>query len=261
MVPAHFVRILEVAEEERRQYNLTSLDLIVHAGAPCAVPLKRRVMEALQPAEIWELYGASEGGATRIGPKEWLEKPGSVGLPWPGVRISIRDSDGRELGANQEGVVWVTPPAGGFTYHNDPEKTSNAWRDGSFTVGDVGHLDDDGYLFLTDRASDMIIRGGVNIYPREIENAILEHPNVVDVAVFGIPEVRFGELIKAVVEVRKPTSEEELRTWLGARIAEFKVPHVIDFVDTLPRDANGKVLKRYMREQHWARQENRIRTS
>jgi acyl-CoA synthetase (AMP-forming)/AMP-acid ligase II len=107
----------------------------------------------------------------------------------------------------------------------------------------------------------MIIRGGVNIYPREIENAILEHPNVVDVAVFGIPEVRFGELIKAVVEVRKPTSEEELRTWLGARIAEFKVPHVIDFVDTLPRDANGKVLKRYMREQHWARQENRIRTS
>ncbi|MER3453491.1 MAG: acyl-CoA synthetase, partial [Acidimicrobiia bacterium] len=171
MVPAHFIRILEVPEDERRRYDLSSLRLICHGAAPCPVEVKRRIMEALAPCEIWELYGASEGGATRISPAEWLAHPGSVGRPWPGVEIRIVDPDtGERLGPGRTGLIYIAPALGQrFEYHGDPEKTAGAWRDGAFTVGDVGHLDADGYLYITDRASDMVIRGGVNIYPREIE--------------------------------------------------------------------------------------------
>ena len=252
VVPAHFIRILEVPEEERAARDLSSLRLIVHAGAPCPIPVKRRIIDALAPCEIAELYGASEGGATRISMQEWLERPGSVGRTWPGVEVRILDPEGNEVPAGETGVIYIRPPGGArFHYHDDPGKTAGAWRDDAFTVGDVGHLDADGYLYLTDRAVDMVIRGGVNVYPREIEDVLYTHPAVVDCAVFGVPDERLGEQIMAVVETRAPATPDELRDYCSEHLADFKVPAVVELVDELPRQPNGKVLKRVLREQHW----------
>jgi long-chain acyl-CoA synthetase len=252
MVPAHFIRILELPADERARYDVSSLRLIVHAGAPCPIPVKRRIIDALAPGAIWELYGMSEGGATRISPDEWLARPGSVGTPWPGHEVHILDDDGNEVRPGEQGLVYVAPAGGHrFHYHEDPEKTSAAWHESWFTVGDVGYLDDDGYLFLTDRAADMVIRGGVNIYPREIEDALHEHPAVVDCAVFGVPDERLGEQLVAVVEPRAPVEPDELREFCRARLADFKVPAVVELVEELPRQPNGKVLKRMLREEHW----------
>ena len=166
-------------------------------------------------ADVYELYGASEGGATRISSKEWLEQPGSVGTPWPGTDVKVDDA----------GVIWIRPPGGvGFKYHNDPEKTAGAWDGEYFTVGDIGHIDEDGYLYITDRISDMVIRGGVNIYPREIEDVLHTHPAVVDCAVFGIPDDRHGEILKAVVEVRGAGRRRRTRRPRQASLADFKCP-------------------------------------
>ncbi len=259
MVPAHFIRILEVPEGERAQRDLSSLRLIVHAGAPCPIPVKRRIIEALAPCEIAELYGMSEGGATRISMAEWLERPGSVGKPWPGTEVRILDLEGEPLPVGETGIIFVRPPGGlRFHYHDDPEKTAGAWRDDAFTVGDVGHLDEDGYLYLTDRAVDLVIRGGVNIYPREIEEVLYSHPAVVDCAVFGVPDERLGERLIAVVEARQPLDADELVTFCREQLADFKVPSSFAFVDELPRQPNGKVLKRLLREQHWSGRPARI---
>jgi long-chain acyl-CoA synthetase len=259
MVPAHFIRILEVPDVERAALDHSSLRLIVHAGAPCPRSVKHRIIEALEPAEIAELYGMSEGGATRISMAEWLERPGSVGTPWPGVEVRILDDGGNAVPTGETGVIYVRPPGGvGFTYHDDPEKTAAAWSDDAFTVGDVGHLDADGYLFLTDRVADMVIRGGVNVYPREIEEVLHEHPAVVDCAVFGVPDERLGEQLHAVVEARAPVTDDELRAHCADHLADFKVPATFELVDELPRQPNGKVLKRLLRDQHWADQETRI---
>jgi long-chain acyl-CoA synthetase len=259
VVPAHFIRILEVPEAERAARDLSSLRLLVHAGAPCPIPVKRRMIEALAPCEISEVYGASEGGATRITAAEWLERPGSVGTPWPGVEVHILDESGHPVPAGVDGVVYIHPPGETrFEYHDDPEKTSQAWREEGFTVGDVGHLDADGFLYLTDRASDMVIRGGVNVYPREIEEALHAHPAVVDCAVFGVPDERLGEQLHAVVETRSAVAPDELRAHCAAHLADFKVPATFDLVDELPRQPNGKVLKRVLRDQHWAGRETRI---
>jgi long-chain acyl-CoA synthetase len=249
MTPAHFIRILEVPEDERRRYDLSSLRLVIHGGAPCPVAVKERIIEALAPAEIYELYGASEGGATRISSAEWRERPGSVGTPWPGTTIRILDGDGNEVPTGTDGLIYISPPGGvGFRYHNDPEKTAGAWRDTAFTVGDIGHLDDDGHLYITDRATDMVIRGGVNIYPREIEEVLHRHPAVVDCAVFGVPDERYGEELKAVVEARSAVSPEELQEHCRSILADFKCPQIVEFVETLPRDPNGKVLKRRLKD-------------
>lgn len=264
MVPAHFIRILEVPDADRAALEHSSLRLIVHAGAPCPAPVKRRIIEALAPAEIAELYGMSEGGATRISTAEWLERPGSVGTPWPGVEVRILDDDGNAVATGETGIIYVRPPGGvGFTYHDDPEKTAAAWRDDAFTVGDVGHLDADGYLYLTDRVADMVIRGGVNVYPREIEEVLYEHPAVVDCAVFGVPDERLGEQLHAVVETRRPdgvatVTDDDLRAHCEERLAGFKVPATFELVDELPRQPNGKVLKRLLRDRHWGEQETRI---
>jgi long-chain acyl-CoA synthetase len=232
---------------------------LVHAGAPCPVTVKRRVIDALAPCEIAELYGASEGGATRISMAEWLERPGSVGTPWPGVEVRILDEEGSSVPTGETGIVYVRPPGGAaFRYHDDPDKTASAWRDDAFTVGDVGHLDADGYLYLTDRASDMVIRGGVNVYPREIEEVLYQHPSVVDCAVFGVPDERLGEQLHAVVEVRDATDVAELRRHCSSHLADFKVPATFELVDELPRQPNGKVLKRLLRDRHWAGRDTNI---
>jgi long-chain acyl-CoA synthetase len=238
MTPAHFIRILEVPEDERAAFDLSSMRLIIHGAAPCPIDVKRRFIEAVPSADVYELYGASEGGATRISSKEWLERPGSVGTPWPGTEVKV----------DERGVIWIRPPGGvGFKYHNDPEKTANAWDGEYFTVGDVGRIDEDGYLYITDRISDMVIRGGVNIYPREIEDVLHTHPAIVDCAVFGIPDDRHGEILKAVVEVRDPVTDEALAGYVRERLADFKCPAVWEFTDALPRDAAGKVQKRALR--------------
>jgi long-chain acyl-CoA synthetase len=259
MTPAHFIRILEVPEVERAKYDLSSLRLIVHGAAPCPVEVKRRIIDALPATEVWELYGASEGGATRIGPDEWRARPGSVGVPWPGVVIRVVGDDGELCPPGVDGRIYIAPPGGArFHYHDDPQKTDEAWREGAFTVGDIGYLDDAGYLFLTDRASDMVIRGGVNVYPREIEEVLFTHPAVVDCAVFGVPDERLGEQLKAVVETRAPVTPEALQQFVRERLADYKVPAIVELVDELPRNPNGKVMKRWLRDQAWAGQDHRI---
>ena len=248
MVPAHFIRVLEVPVEERSAFDLTSLRIVVHGGAACPIEVKRRFLSAV-PAQVWELYGGSEGGATRISPEEWLSHPGSVGLPWPGTEIRILDDNRQGVTNGQTGLVYIRPPGGmRFAYHGDPSKTRDAWVEDAFTVGDIGHLDHEGYLYLTDRASDLVIRAGVNIYPREIEEVLHTHPGVIDCAVFGVPDPRNGEELMAMVEARPGASPEQLREHLMERIARFKVPRDICLTDSLPRDPNGKVLKRLLRE-------------
>ncbi len=247
MVPAHFIRILEIPSDERAALDLTSLRLIVHAAAPCPVAVKYRMMEAFPDAEIHELYGASEGGATKITPQQWREKPGSVGRPWPGVEIRILDEEGSPQATGEAGLVYIRP-AGTvrFRYRNDAEATEQAWRDDAFTVGDIGYLDGDGFLFITDRVSDMVLWGGVNIAPREIEEVLYDHPAVVDCAVFGVPDERDGERLEAVVQLRQPVSSDDLAEFVGQRLAKYKVPRHFEVVDEVPRDHNGKVRKRQL---------------
>jgi len=253
MVPAYFIRLLELPPGEVESHDLSSLRLILHAAAPCPVPVKERVLDLLSHVEIWEFYGATEGGATRISKDDWRAHPGSVGTPWPGVSVSVRDDEGNELPPGVSGRVFIQPPGGQkFRYHNDADKTDRAWSGDAFTVGDVGYLDADGFLYITDRASDMVLRGGVNVYPAEVEAVLQQHPDVVDCAVFGVPDERLGEELQALVEVRRPVAPEALQAYCRERLADFKVPRYVDIVDALPRDPMGKVLKRHLRDQRWA---------
>ena len=261
MVPAHFIRILELAPEVRAAHDLSSVRKILHAAAPCPPEVKRRIMQVFPPNTIWEFYGASEGPGTIISPSEWLERPGSVGRPWPGVTVKVVDDDGRELPAGEVGTIYLSTLGGRkFSYHNAPEKTAAAFRGDFFTVGDMGWLDDTGYLYIADRRTDMVISGGVNIYPAEIEAALLAHPDVVDAAVFGVPDERWGESLRAVVEPRRGTAvtPESLQAWCRERLADYKTPRSVDLVAELPRDPNGKILKRELREPFWAGQARRV---
>jgi long-chain acyl-CoA synthetase len=253
MVPAYFIRLLEIPAEEWSSFDLSSLRLILHAAAPCPIAVKRRILDRLADVDIWEFYGATEGGATRISGADWRTHPGSVGTPWPGVEICVLDDGGKEVEPGQDGRVFIRPPGGQrFKYHNDPEKTDGAWLGEAFTVGDIGHLDADGFLYITDRASDMVLRGGVNIYPAEIEAVLQRHPDVIDCAVFGVPDERLGEELQALVEVRRPTDVDELRAFCREHLADFKVPRYVEVVDALPRDPVGKIQKRRLREERWA---------
>jgi len=250
MVPANFTRILELPEAVRSKYDLSSLRLIVHAAAPCPVPLKRAFMDFVGADKVWEYYGASEGGGTVISPEEWLEHPGSVGRPFPGNEFAILDDDGNELPPGEVGTVYTKPAMSSFRYHNDDEKTAASHRGEWFTVGDAGYLDADGYLFLTDRKSDMVISGGVNIYPREIEDVLHRHPEIVDCAVLGVPDERWGEVLYAVVQRTAGSSldADAVVAYVREHMAEYKRPRIVEFVDELPRDPNGKVRKPKLRE-------------
>jgi long-chain acyl-CoA synthetase len=250
MVPANFTRILELPESTRNGYDLSSLKIVVHAAAPCPVPLKRAFMEFVGADKVWEYFGASEGGGTVISPQEWLEHPGSVGRPFPGNEFQIVDDDGNVLPSGEVGTIYAKPAASSFEYHNDPEKTASSHRGQWFTVGDAGYLDEDGYLYLTDRKSDMVISGGVNIYPREVEDALHQHPEVVDCAVLGVPDDKWGEIIYAVVQRPDGSSlgADGVVAWCREKLADYKRPRVVEFVDELPRDPNGKVRKPKLRE-------------
>jgi long-chain acyl-CoA synthetase len=262
MVPTQFHRLLQLPDDVKQRANTSSLRQVLHAGAPCPVEVKQRMLEWWGPV-IYEYYGASEGGGTLVKPREWLERPGTVGRPWgDGADVRIYDDDGKRLGPNEVGNVYLKL-LNDFEYGGDPEKTRAGRIEDYFTAGDVGYLDEDGWLFLRDRKIDMIISGGVNIYPAEVEATLLEHPGVGDVAVFGIPDPDWGEQVKAVVEPSPGHDPgEELAASLLAhceqRLAKYKRPRSIDFVDALPRDPNGKLYKRKLRAPYWEGRERRI---
>jgi long-chain acyl-CoA synthetase len=260
-VPTMFIRMLKLPESERNRYDLSSLRYVVHAAAPCPVDVKRQMLDWWGPI-IHEYYAGTEDiGSTWITAQEWLAHPGSVGRPMNPAHIV--GPDGAELGPGQEGTVYFE---GGrpFEYHNDPAKTASitdgrGWR----TLGDVGRLDDEGYLYLTDRQAHMIISGGVNIYPQEAENVLAGHDAVVDVAVFGVPDPEMGEAVKAVVQPLDPASagpelEAELIDFCRSRLATFKCPRTVDFSPELPRDPNGKLYKRLLRERYWEGHDTRV---
>jgi long-chain acyl-CoA synthetase len=247
MVPANFIRILEA---DWPAFDRSSVRKILHAAAPCPVPVKRQIIKVFPAGSIWEYYGASEGMASVIPPDEWLAKPGSVGRAFPGLTLKIADEEGRELPPGEVGSIYISAFANlRFGYHNDQEKTDKAWKDGYFTVGDLGWLDEDGYLFIADRRTDLILSGGVNVYPAEVETALAEDPDVVDAAVFGLPDERMGQRVHAVVELRAGVDRdaEVLLERLAERLADFKRPRTIEFVDVLPREENGKVMKARLR--------------
>ncbi|MFD6070172.1 AMP-binding protein, partial [Amycolatopsis lurida] len=199
MVPTQFRRLLALPDDVRAAYDLSSLRVMIHGAAPCPLEVKRRMLDWWGPV-VTEYYAATEGGGTAISGEEWLRKPGSVGLPWPGSTIKILDDEGTELPAGETGTVYMKMGDSKFEYHKDRAKTDKARVGDLFTLGDVGHLDEDGYLFLHDRKADLIISGGVNIYPAEIEGELVMHPKIADVAVFGVPHEDWGEAIKAVVQ-------------------------------------------------------------
>jgi len=206
---------------------------------------------------VTEYYAASEGGGTAITAREWLARPGSVGKAWLGTEVRVLDAEGNDAPAGETGLVYMRMGASTFDYHKDEEKTRASRARGMFTVGDIGYLDADGYLYLCDRKSDMIISGGVNVYPAEIEAELSGHPAVADVAVFGIPHDDWGEEIKAVVQPAAgvapgPALTAELLDYLGQRVARFKLPRTIDYIAELPRDPNGKLYKRRLRDPYWS---------
>jgi long-chain acyl-CoA synthetase len=258
-VPTMFVRMLKLPDEVRAKYDLSSLRSVVHAAAPCAPEVKRRMIEWWGPV-IHEYYSGTEGmGMTWITTAEALTHPGSVGKAIWG-EVHICGDDGEDLPSGDDGVVYFAARAGAatFQYNHDPEKTRQTFNDkGWATLWDVGHVDEDGYLYLTDRKLFMIVSGGVNIYPQEIEDVLVLHPAVADVAVFGIPDPEMGEEVKAVVQpapgvVAGPGLEAEIMAFCRAKLSHYKCPRSVDFTDELPRGENGKLYKKGLRESYWA---------
>lgn len=254
-VPTHFVRMLKLSEEERRRFDLSTLKVAIHAAAPCPIPVKEAMIAWWGPV-LYEYYAGSEGnGLTTINSDEWLAHKGSVGKAAYGT-LHICNEAGEELGPDEEGLVYFEG-GGQFEYHNDPEKTAETRNaKGWTTLGDIGRIDRDGYLYLTDRKSFMIISGGVNIYPQEIENRLITHPRVADVAVIGAPDPEMGERVVAVVQPvdmaeAGPELAAELTAWCRAELSGVKTPRQIDFAEELPRHATGKLYKRLLRDRYW----------
>jgi len=259
-VPTMFIRMLKLPEDVRNRYDLSTHKIAVHAAAPCPIEVKREMIEWWGPI-LREYYAATESvGVTVVDSETWLRRPGTVGQAILGI-LHICDDDGNDLPTGQAGVIYFERDEFPFEYHNAPEKTaaaSNPQHPTWGTTGDIGYVDDEGYLYLTDRKAFMIISGGVNIYPQEIENALALHPKVLDIAVIGIPDPEMGEQVKAVVQPADgatpgPELEKELIDYLREHIAHFKVPKSVDFVTELPRTPTGKLVKGKLREQYLAK--------
>ncbi len=261
MVPTMFVRLLGLEEAVRAAHDLSSLECVVHGAAPCPVAVKQRMIEWWGPV-IREYYGSTEAGLVTIATSEQsLAKPGTVGPPREGTEVRILDPEGREVALGEEGEIYMSiRMLTDFTYHNRDGDRAEIERDGLVTNGDIGYLDEDGYLFLRDRRRDMIISGGVNIYPAEIESVLIEMPEVRDCAVFGIPHEEFGESIAAAVALVEGATLDlgTARAWLGKRIAAYKLPRKLDLHDELPREDSGKIFKRKLREPYWEAAGRRI---
>lgn len=252
MVPTIFGRLLALDEKVRRKYVTSTIGRVVHTGAPCSVEVKRRMMEWWGPV-LYELYGAAEGAGTLVGPNDWLKYPGTVGRPLPGTRLKILDDEGVEVPAGTVGTIYMTRFTGDrFEYKGDPEKTRASYRGEFFTVGDVGYVNEDGYLFISDRKIDMIISGGMNIYSAEIEQVLGQHPKVADCAILGVPDELLGEAVTAVVQPadgvdggRQLTSE--ILGFLARKLSPAKLPSRIAYTAALPRDPTGKLRKKLLR--------------
>jgi long-chain acyl-CoA synthetase len=263
-VPTMFVRMLKMPPADRLKYDVSSLKSAIHAAAPCPIEVKRKMIEWWGPV-LYEYYAGTEGnGMCYVASEEWLRRPGTVGKSLLSP-LHICDDEGRELPVGEEGTIYFASAAQ-FTYHNDPKKTAESrhplhpeWS----TLGDIGKLDEEGYLYLTDRKAFMIISGGVNIYPQEAENLLINHPKVADVAVIGVPNEEFGEEVKAVVQPldwtdATPQLAEELVAWCRERLSPIKCPRSIDFDPELPRHPTGKLYKRLIRDRYWGNRDSRI---
>ena len=263
LVPVMYVRLLRLPEEIRRRYDLSSLKYIASTGSPCAPEVKRAMIEWLGPV-IFETYASSEAGmVTVIGSADSLRKPGSAGRPLGRAELRIIDAGGEDCAPGTVGTIYVRQPAyADFTYHHNDQARRAIEHRGLISMGDMGYVDEDGYLFVSDRASDMVISGGVNIYPAEIEHVMITLPGVADCAVIGIPDDEYGEALAAQVVIEDGTdpqlTPQAIRDWLKNRIADYKVPRRIDIVTALPRDDNGKVAKRRIRDAYWSGRARRI---
>jgi long-chain acyl-CoA synthetase len=262
LVPTMFVRFLKLPDEVRLKYDMRSLRCAIHAAAPCPIPVKEKMIEWWGPI-IWEYYGGTEGnGLTICNAEEWLAHKGTVGRAVVGS-LRICDDDGNELPAGEPGTIYFADGRP-FEYHNDPQKTADSRHaKGWTTLGDVGYVDRDGFLHLTDRKAFMIISGGVNIYPQEAENLLINHPKVMDCAVFGVPNAEFGEEVKAVVQPRDmadagPALADELMAYCRRHLSPLKCPRSIDFEAELPRHPTGKLYKRLLRDRYWEGRQSKI---
>lgn len=264
MVPTMFHRLLSLPQDVRSRYAVSSLQFVIHGGAPCPVPVKAALIEWWGPL-LYEYYAATEGLGVTVSSTDWLKKPGTVGKPATENHIRILDGDGKDLPPNTAGTVYVkSPPIGRFKYFKDDSKTIGAYKGEYYTLEDVGYLDDDGWLFLTDRSAHLIISGGVNIYPAEIEAVLITHPAVGDVGVIGMPNEEWGEEVKAVIELQpgikgSPELAAELLAFCKERLARFKCPRSVDFSDKLPRLDNGKLYKKGLRDAYRAAATNEAR--
>ena len=258
MVPTHFSRLLALSAEVRKSYRTDSLVSVTHSGAPCPVSVKRAIIDWLGPI-VYEGYGSTEvGGSCHINSEDWLAHPGSVGRPVPPFEVLIADEQGNELPPGQEGRVYFVDGSGrGIRYRNAPDKTAAAHlRPGVFTLGEIGYVDDEGFLYLTDRFSDMVVSGGVNIYPAEAEQVLVEHPGVADVACIGVPDTEMGEQLMALVvatDPDQPPLEAEVIAFCRDRIAHYKCPRSVEFIseENLGRTAMGKINKQALRAPYW----------
>jgi long-chain acyl-CoA synthetase len=257
MVATMFHRLLQLPDEVRQRYDTSSMRFIIHGAAPCPVHVKKEMIEWFGPI-VWEYYAATEGGGGfMVGSEEWLKKPGTVGKPGPEFDNKILDDHGNEVPPGTVGTIYMrAPQRGRFEYFKDTSKTANSYRGEYFTLGDMGYFDEDGYLFLTGRSAELIISGGVNIYPQDVDNELLKHPAVLDVCTIGVPNEEWGEEVKSVVQLRPGyvASDElsaELIGWAKAHLAHFKCPRSIDYSVDLPRLPSGKIQRRLVRQPYW----------
>ena len=263
MVATMFHRLLALPDEVRNKYNTDSLRFVLHGAAPCPVHVKHAMIDWLGPV-VYEYYAATEGGGGFfVEPEEWLTKPGTVGKAPPSADNRILDDAGNEVSQGDIGTIYFKAPALRFEYFKDSEKTSSSYRGDYFTLGEMGYFDEDGYLFLTGRSAEIIISGGVNIYPQETDDVLLKHPAVADVCTIGVPSEEWGEEVKSVVllkdEVQKSEAvAEELRAFVRDALPAFKSPRTIDFVDELPRLPSGKIQRKLVRAPYWAGRDKQI---
>jgi acyl-coenzyme A synthetase/AMP-(fatty) acid ligase len=257
MVPTHFVRLLALPEDVRRRYDVSSMRYVAHTGAKCPVEVKRAMIDWWGPI-FTDAYGATEVGTTcSIDSHDWLRYPGSVGRAMPPFTAVVLDADDAEAPAGTEGRLYFRDASDrGIVYPNDPEKTAAANPEpGLFTLGEIGYMNDEGFVYITDRFSDMVVSGGVNLYPAEAEQVLIEHPAVADVACIGVPHPVMGEELKALVIPADPAAAPpaaELLAWCRERLSHFKCPLTLDYVDDLGRTAMGKINKRALRAPFWA---------
>lgn len=257
LVPTMMHRMLQLPEATRKKYDISSMRWIIHGAAPCPAHVKQSMMDWFGPV-IYEYYSSTEGGGVFVGPHDWLRKPGTVGKAVPGVEVKLLDLEGNPVPQGTEGLIYVKAPATGrFEYYKEQGKTDASYRGDWFTLGDMGRFDADGDLFLTGRTAELIISGGVNIYPVEIDEVLIRHPDIADAAVVGVPNEDWGEEIKAVVELkpgvpRGPETVQSILDFAKERLPGFQRPRTVDFVDALPRNAAGKVLRAQVRAPFWA---------